>query len=281
MISSASTLGFLVGLSALNLLVLAASVAVLLRTRRRIRRIRKAHKAVRRQVTADKRLRISTWRQIEALVSLYRLLDGKVDLPPTRFGPVSPDFLLHVIAFIRRHEPRIIVECGSGTSTIVLAHLLKSLGIDSHIYAIENFAPSIDTVRQHLRQHNLERFVTIIAVPLVEKRYDGFETAFRWYDLDSNSIPAQIDLLIVDGPQGMVNRYARYPAGPELLPKLSRNAHVFIDDANRPDEKTMVRLWQESRPELGLRTLAAEKGCSELFFLDEAKPAAEWISVRA
>jgi hypothetical protein len=123
-------------------------------------------------------------------------------------------------------------------------------------------------VRRQLQQRGLEQFATIIAVPLVKRRYDGFTTDFRWYDLGSAAIPATIDLLIVDGPHGSVNRYARYPAGPELLPRLSPNARVFVDDANRRDEQEMVRRWLESHPGLGARTLPAEKGCVELFFLD-------------
>jgi hypothetical protein len=111
-----------------------------------------------------------------------------------------------------------------------------------------NHQPSIDKVRQLLRRNDLERFVTIIAVPLVKKRYDGFATDFHWYDLDPTTIPEPIDLLIVDGPHGSVNRYARYPAGPELLPKLSRNARVFVDDANRRDEQAMVQRCRRSMP---------------------------------
>jgi hypothetical protein len=273
MTSSALAWGLLLGLSLLNLVLLITLGAVLLRMRRRMRLARKADKVARRQTgkrEAVERLHRQrmTWRQVEDLFWHYRMLDRKPELPRMRFGPASPDFLLHVIERIRSDRPKNIVECGSGTSTIVLAHLLKVLGIDSHIYTLENYQRSIHHVRRQLRQHDLEQFVTIIAVPLVKKRYDGFGTDFQWYDLDPAAIPATIDLLIVDGPHGSVNRYARYPAGPELLPRLSRDARVFVDDANRPDERAIVRRWQESNPGLGVRSIAAEKGCVELFLLD-------------
>jgi Methyltransferase domain len=209
----------------------------------------------------------SIWPQVESLVSLYRILDGKADFPATRIMAVSPDFMLHIVKHIRLFAPSKIVECGSGTSTMVMAHMLKAFGHHGHIYAIENHAPTVERMREELRQHDLERFVTLIVAPLVEKRYDGFETVFNWYDLSSTAIPSDIDLLVVDGPFSRVNTYARYPAGPELLPKLSRDAHIFIDDAARADERGMLDLWQKLYPDLGIRKLPAEKGCAELFFL--------------
>jgi hypothetical protein len=143
--------------------------------------------------------------------------------------------------------------------------MLKTFGHDARIYVIENHEPSIEEIREQLRQRDLERFVTLIAAPLIEKRYDGFKTVFNWYDLSSAAIPSDIDLLIVDGPFSLVNACARYPAGPELLPKLARNAHIFVDDANRADERRIIDLWRKLYPDLAVRKLPAEKGCVELF----------------
>jgi hypothetical protein len=284
MMSDALGMGLWIGLSALNLVLLAAVVLILLgmsrKTARRLKRARLMHRKIRGILVKiragmqkydeelGRRFDRSIWPQIESLTSLYRLLDGKIDLPPTRRWAVSPDFLRHVAENIRRHAPQTIVECGSGTSTVVMAHLLKALGRDGHIYAIENHVPTIDAVRAQLQRHDLERFVTLVVAPLAERRYPGIETAFHWYDLGADAVPAAIDLLIVDGPFSMVNELARYPAGPELLRRLSRDAHVFVDDTERTEERQMLRLWRNLYPDLGIRHLPAEKGCVELFFLD-------------
>lgn len=286
----ALTAALLAGLGALNLALLAAALAMLSRIRRRMKRARKAERAMRQRIeewtdpdrnaaASQRTFDRSIWPQIESLVSLYRLLDGKVELPTTRGWSASPDFLLHVVRHMRRHAPKKIVECGSGASTIVMAHTLHSLGNDGHIYSIENFAPIAEEVREQLRRRNLERFVTLIVVPLAEKRYDRFEAVFHWYDLDPNALPSDIDLLVVDGPFSMGDPNARYPAGPELLPKLSRDAHVFVDGAERPDQSAMVRQWRIIYPDLGIRRLATGKGGLELFFLDrkiEAYLPREW-----
>lgn len=255
----------LIGLSALNLLLLGAVVFMLRRTRRALMRRLKAGLSKHRRLSL-RQFQRSIWPQVESLIALYRILDGRDEIPSTRIMAISPDFMLHIVKHIRRCAPKKIVECGGGTSTIVMAHMLKAFGHDAHIYVIENHARSIEEIGEQLRRRDLERFVTLIAAPLIEKRYDGFETVFNWYDLGSAAIPSDIDLLVVDGPFSLVNTCARYPAGPELLPKLSRNAHIFVDDANRADERRMIDLWRKLYPELSIRKLPAEKGCIELFF---------------
>jgi predicted O-methyltransferase YrrM len=247
---------------ALNLVLLLVVLGMLWRIRQRLIRLREN------QRTEWPR---SLWPQFEALIKLYRLLDGKADLPNLRHWAVSPDFLLHVVRHVQDRAPKRIVECSCGSSTIAMAQALRAFGIDGHIYSLENYQPSIEAVRSQLRRHDLERYVTLIHVPLVPKRYEGVADTFQWYDLKPDMIPDGIDLLLVDGPAAVDHLHARYPAGPELLPKLSSAAHVFIDDADRLGELDMIDRWRAHDPSLGIRKLPAEKGCVELFFRDAKK----------
>jgi hypothetical protein len=50
------------------------------------------------------------------------------------------------------------------------------------------------------------------------------------------------------------------------LGRLSRTAHVFLDDAARPDERAIIALWRDLHPDLADRPLVAEKGAHELFW---------------
>jgi predicted O-methyltransferase YrrM len=217
------------------------------------------------QPTIDRNL----WSQIESLTALYRLIDGQVALPSTRRWAASPDILLRLVRHIQRNPVQTIVECGSGTSTIVIAHALKLLGRAGHIHTIENNPFFARQLQAELEARNLQERVTVIVAPLVEKRYENFEQIFHWYDLSAARIPDQIDLLFVDGPYGKVNRHARFPAGPELLPKMAPTGHIFVDDAKRSDESALGRLWRTYYPDLGIRTLDVEKGALEMFFLDQ------------
>jgi predicted O-methyltransferase YrrM len=255
-----------VALSVLNLVLLVVVLGLLWRVRQRLIRMRDVQ-----QMEWPR----SLWPQFESLIKLYRLLDGKADLPNLRHWAVSPDFLLHVVRHVQDHAPKRILECSCGSSTIAMAQALRAFGIDGHIYSLENYGPSVEAVRGQLRRHDLERFVTLVSVPLVQKRYDGIDATFQWYDLRPEMVPDGIDLLLIDGPAAVDNRYARYPAGPELLPKLSRAAHIFIDDADRLGELDMVDRWRKLYPTLSVRKLPAEKGCAELFFRDETQLAAQ------
>lgn len=212
------------------------------------------------------------WPQVESLTTLYRLVDGKPDLVRTREWSLSPDMLLHIVRHIETHKPKTIVECGAGASTVVIATALRALHQDGRLISLEDDPYYASEVAQQLKRRGLDEYATVLSSPLKPRRYNGFSDAFHWYSFDPRELPDAIDLLVVDGPWGMVNRLARYPAGPELIPKLSPNAHIFLDDANREDEGRLPELWQQIRPNLEARDLGAEKGGIELVCGGFGKP---------
>ena len=60
------------------------------------------------------RLAESTFRQLEALYSVYLDLGLKSSLPPTRKWAASPDLLKQLATYALQAKPKVIVECGSG-----------------------------------------------------------------------------------------------------------------------------------------------------------------------
>ena len=92
----------------------------------------------------------------------------------------------------------------------------------------------------------------------------------RWYDVSVlDGIEGTVDLLIVDGPPHKLQRLARYPALPLLIDRLAADAVVLVDDANRRDEREMVRRWQSEFPgfkvtgsRIGEGTVLFERGQS-------------------
>src|SRR5262245_11562817 len=112
-------------LSVINLALLLLALAGMWRLRRQLLRMREVERMERR-LESPKTL----WAQFESMTKLYRLLDGKADLPNLRNWAVSPDFLLHLVRHIQQHEPKRIVECGSGSSTVATALALRTFGIN-------------------------------------------------------------------------------------------------------------------------------------------------------
>ncbi len=221
--------------------------------------------------TLNKYFNEHIWPQIQSLDAINRLLDGKDHLPHTRRAAASPDILLHLVRLVRANRPQVILECGSGTSTVALAMVLKAFGQEGHVFSIENDADYAARIQRELEERKLQDKVTIIVAPLVEKQYSGIDHAVKWYDLDKSRLPPSFDLLFVDGPEGTFQPFSRYPAGPELLPLMSPRGRVILDDADREAEAALPGLWANEFPGLQSQPVRAEKGAAELFWADAAR----------
>jgi predicted O-methyltransferase YrrM len=114
---------------------------------------------------------------------------------------------------IMTRRPRTILECGSGTSTVVMAACLRSFGIDGHIYSLDHESTYAERTRLQLGLAGLTDYATVITAPLTPHAVDG--RSIRWYDFDpSEYLDQPIELLFVDGPPWDTDHLARLPAVP-------------------------------------------------------------------
>lgn len=98
---------------------------------------------------------------------------------------------------------------------------------------------------------------TVADAPL--QKLEISEEAFLWCSLASLPVGA-IDRLVVDGRPDFVQPLQTYTAGPILIPRLSPEARVLVDEANRADEKEMVQRWLKAFPKLDHESRMDEKG---------------------
>lgn len=70
------------------------------------------------------------YKQLEALIALHNLIDFKAPAPSFRGWPISPDFALLLASKILQIKSKnpVLIECGSGASTIVSGLILKMQG---------------------------------------------------------------------------------------------------------------------------------------------------------
>lgn len=179
--------------------------------------------------------------QIEALIGLYRDLDGLPTLPPLRNWALSPDTARELHALIATFAPRHAVECGSGASTVLLGHL-RLAGRVEQVTSIDHEPVYFELTRQRLRSAGLLEAVDLRFSPIVDRVVE--DQPMPWYDIDAPDLEP-IDLLIVDGPPGSAGPRARYPAVPLLVERMRPGCLVVVDDYDRDDEQTMVDLWRE------------------------------------
>lgn len=196
--------------------------------------------------------------QTEALFSLYSTLKIAHPMPPMRLWAASPDFVIIGVSLIQEHSPHLVLEIGSGVSTVVSAYALREQG-SGQVISLEHDATFAAVTAANLRSHQLESTAQVRYAPL--KPVTLGDTTYAWYDTNAlNALPGTIDLLVVDGPPSGTGSMARYPALPVLYEYLSPGALILVDDFLRDDEYAMVNRWIDDYKLSMIRTYANEKG---------------------
>ena len=196
-----------------------------------------------------KKLSMTAYRQTEAFIQLTNLLQFKSAIPPTRSWAASPDLLLFISETVKKNRPSLVVELGSGVSTLVTA---KSGA--RKVISIDNSEEFGSKTRELLKEHKI-RGAEIRIAPL-----RPYANGSEWYDVSMIKDLKKIDLLIVDGPPGSKNPEARYPALKEFKDKLSAKAVIIIDDVKRDGERKLAEDFAKSLPNHTLTILDHEKG---------------------
>jgi len=197
----------------------------------------------------NKKSSMISYRQTEAFIQLTNLLDFKAAIPATRSWAASPDLLLKISEIIKQAKPGLVVELGSGISTLVAAKsgARKIVSIDN------SEAWGAKTVAL-LKEHKV-RGVDVRIAPL-----RPYANGSDWYDLDAIKDLKKIDVLIVDGPPGSKNPEARYPALHQFKDKLSPSAIIIVDDVHRDGERKLAEDFAKALPNHQLVILDHEKG---------------------
>ena len=207
------------------------------------------------------------FRQLEALQGLYVELGLRRSLPGTRGWAASPDFLQELARHALDEQPQLVVECSSGTSTLVLARCMQMNGAGM-VYSLEHDAAYARRTRRQLQRHGLDAWAVVLDAPL--KAQDFADATWPWYDTRKLPAADEIDMLVIDGPPQATRALARYPAGPALFPRLAPGAAVFVDDALRRDEQAILERWAAEFPEMEQSHLACEKGAALLRYRPRA-----------
>ncbi len=191
---------------------------------------------------------------------LCRRLGFDRGIPWTRHWSAAADFLELLLEEVTRHRPPLVLECGSGLSTLVLAAACREAGA-GRVTSLEQEPRCAAATRRALAVYGLEGWAQVVDAPLVERRLEG--DRWSWYDL-SGVGPGRFGLVVVDGPPALEEPRARYPALPLLADRLAPDWRLLLDDAARPGERAVVAAWLARWPGLEHRYLPLERGCSLL-----------------
>jgi predicted O-methyltransferase YrrM len=196
------------------------------------------------------------------LQSLSAVLPAGEVLPATRGWAASPDLLVVLVDLVITERPSLVVECGSGASTLWLALAMRRFGIDGRIIALDHDPVFAGKTRDLLARHDVRDLAEVRDAPLESFSLDG--QSYSWYARPAWEDLTGIDLLFVDGPPATTGHQARYPALPLLIGSLSPVATAVLDDLVVPDMQKVLRLWLDAYPDFGSEILPLEKQAAVL-----------------
>jgi predicted O-methyltransferase YrrM len=221
--------------------------------------VRRLGARVEREVKAEIK---QTFRQLEALQNLSAVLPPIDLLPATRVWAASPDLLVVLVDLVITERPSLVLECGSGASTLWLALAMRRFGIDGRIVALDHDPVFGSRTRDLLARHDVCDLAEVRDAPL--ESFSLGDQTYSWYARKTWEDLTGIDLLFVDGPPATTGHQARYPALPLLAGSLSPVATAVLDDLVVPDMQEVLRLWLDAYPDFRSEILPLEKQAAVL-----------------
>jgi len=213
---------------------------------------------------------VKDYEQYVAWSELQKALEPANFMPPLRGWAASPDVIRILVRVILQRKPSLVVECGSGSSSVWLGYALRRAG-GGQLVALEHDASYADRTRALVTAHGLDDIVEVRVAPLVPIHIEpespgAVARSELWYDTAAIEDLGDIGVVFVDGPPAATGREARYPAVPALLPKCSDDVVIVLDDAARPDEVAVGDRWLAEHPRLRREIEPAEKGAHVFTF---------------
>lgn len=169
-------------------------------------------------------------------------------LPHLGSWKADSGFLTLIVDRIEKQRPATVVELGAGASTLVVARALQRNG-HGRLISCDQHEGFVDSTRAWLHDNGVE--AELRATPF--RRAPGGWPGI-WYD--HGPLPAQIDLLLIDGPPWTIHPFVR-GAADSLFDRLPVGGTVMLDDAARPGERVVARKWRRKWPDFEFRLVHA------------------------
>jgi len=170
--------------------------------------------------------------------------DGMLDALPAGAWALDSALLSELARRYLSERPAVVVEFGSGPTTVMLAWLARWTGCTG--VAVISFEQDPDVVRatvESLREQGLDELVHVVLAPLSTIELD--DMSLRCYDADVvgdtlQGLPPV--MVMIDGPSRADNG-SRYPVVPMVQRHITAQASFLLADAWRDLELTVAERW--------------------------------------
>ncbi len=202
------------------------------------------------------------YRDLESLAAVLGTIKPSQPLPSLTDWAIAPAAARNLLEIVNRERPSVVLECGSGVSTVLMAYALQAMPGGHGLVSLEHDPDYAARTKDLLAFHGLADHASVVTAPLTTYQIDGLE--YDWYSLDDTALPRGIDLLFVDGPPARTGDQARYPAVPLLWDRLATPCTVVLDDAQRDDEHRTVDRWAAEHTAFTVTRLHEGRGTAVL-----------------
>lgn len=196
--------------------------------------------------------------QAQAMLNLFALAEVESPVPAMGGWAASPDVIVFLVEELIRLRPSLVVEFGSGVSTLWLALVIRQRELPTRIVALEHEPQFAQKTRELLSLHGVGDVADVRDAPLVASETDGTP----WYDQSQLEDLHDVGLVFVDGPPAATGALARMPAVPVLKGRLAESCTIVLDDLVRAEEKEIAKAWRESLADFAYQELRFEKGAA-------------------
>jgi predicted O-methyltransferase YrrM len=208
------------------------------------------------------------WYYRETTHRLERLIRSAEDAASLSapLGPAAPlfgrwaaegDFAGMIVRELER-SPRLVVECGSGSTTVVIGDKLRQSG-SGRVVSLEHDAFYATRTTRLINLAGLSDVARVVEARLQPQQFGN--RIIDWYDrsIVEEAIDGEIDVLVVDGPP-QLSPWARWPALEVFYPFLAEDPVVLLDDGRTRETSRAVWAWVEQFTDLDLYWLDTVKG---------------------
>ena len=158
-----------------------------------------------------------------------------------KFGgwAASAAYISDLVSFIFQNHSQVVVECGSGLSTLYAAAALKVTG--GNLLVLEHDQRFLAQTKRMLERNSLLDHVTIELAPLKEQKILGQNCV--WYSLDHAILEKSADLIVIDGPPQALSELSRYGAA-SIIERSAPHCGILVDDLDTDEMNSVLAAWR-------------------------------------
>lgn len=165
------------------------------------------------------------------------LVEAVMNAAPPSTWAIHAPLALHLYRTCERLRPKVILDVGSGMSTMVLALYASRYG--ATLVSLEHDQDWLAATRRALEAAGLAH-----AVRLTHAKIQNYGD-YSWYSFDPSETlnSSTLDLVFVDGPPEGLG-HGRHGVVNRCLSHVRAGTHIWLHDGERPGEREAVARWR-------------------------------------